>query len=174
MRYYLYLEKKDKLTIKNIVIGIVNSYIYNLKEFPEYKKYCPIETERDIDMTENHDFIRVSLHLRKRYNEHEAFRPTKNILPVYENKFIGEGCPTDNDTLIKMFRDICVTFACYYIYYFETGIENAPRDIISKSRWNKVDHPVFSSNVRERAEKYVDSVLAYEKRLEEEKEEGNK
>ncbi len=163
MKYYLYLEAEDKDAIRFIIMDIVNYYISGGINYPEYKNYCPMEAKYDITLTESNDYIRTTFHLRKNYNDNRRFSLSKNRYVVYVNKVLGNRRPQSNEEVLNRFREICITFACYYIYYFEEGLEIAPKDCNTYARWNTLNHPTFSSNIREMAEEFVDKILASNK-----------
>lgn len=163
MKYYLYLEIEDKDAIRFIIMDIVNHYISGSISYPEYKNYCVMEAKYDITLTETNDYIRTVFPLRKKYNDDRRFKLTKNRYTVYANKVLGSKRQQSNEEVLDRFREICITFACYYIYYFEEGLEIAPKDCNSYARWNMLKHPTFTSNIREMAEEFVDRVLASDK-----------
>lgn len=162
MKYFLYLETKDKDIIRFIIMDIVNHYISG-SDYPEYKNYCRMEAKYDITLTESNDYIRTTFPLRKKYNDERRFRLTKNKYVVYADKVLGYERPQSNEEVLNRFREICIIFACYYIYYFEEGLEIAPKDCNTYTRWNTLDHPTFTSNIIEMAEEFVDNVLASNK-----------
>ena len=163
MKYYLYLEAEDKDAIRFIIMDIVNHYISGNISYPEYKNYCVMEAKYDITLTETNDYIRTVFPLRKKYNDDRRFKLTKNRYTVYANKVLGSKRPQSNKEVLNRFREICITFACYYIYYFEEGLEIAPKDCNSYARWNMIKHPTFTSNIRAMSEEFVDRVLASDK-----------
>ena len=63
---------------------------------------------------------------------------------------------------MRRFREICKEIACYYIYYFETGLDQIPKDLNSTARWNSVKHPVFSCNVKDKADEFVVKILGHD------------
>lgn len=77
---------------------------------------------------------------------------------MYVDKILGER-PQTNEEVVNRFREILKEIACYYIYYFETGLDQIPKDLNSSARWNSVKHPVFSCNVKDRAEEFVVKIL---------------
>lgn len=163
MKYFLYLETRDKDIIKFIIMDIVNHYISGSINYPEYRDYCVMEAKYDITLTESNDYIRTAFPLRKKYNDDRRFKLTKDRYMVYANKVFGNKRPQSNEEVLNRFREICITFACYYIYYFEEGLEIAPKDCNTYARWNSLKQPTFSSNIREMAEEFVDRVLASNK-----------
>lgn len=159
MKYYLYLEAEDKDAIRFIIMDIVNHYVGGSIKYPEYRQYCPMEAKYDITLTESNDYVRTTFHLRKNYNDDKRFKLSKNRYVVYANKVLGNKRPQTNEEVLDRFREICINFACYYIYYFEEGLEIAPKDCNTYARWNTLKQPVFTSNIREMAEEIVDRVL---------------
>lgn len=161
MRYYLYLDQRDRKDIRTMVSKIANHYISNNSSFPEYRAYMPIGDDFEVVVSEQNDYVRVSLHLRKRYDVYTGFKRKYEKLNVYVDKILGER-PQTNEEVVNRFREILKEIACYYIYYFETGLDQIPKDLNSTARWNSVKRPVFSCNVKDQAEEFVVKVLGHD------------
>ena len=161
MRYYLYLDQRDRKDIRSMVSKIANHYISNNSSFPEYRAYMPIGDDFEVVVSEQNDYVRVSLHLRKRYDVYTGFKRKYEKLNVYVDKILGDR-PQTNEEVVNRFREILKEIACYYIYYFETGLDQIPKDLNSTARWNSVKRPVFSCNVKDQAEEFVVKVLGHD------------
>lgn len=161
MRYYLYLDQRDRKDIRSMVSKIANHYISNNSSYPEYRAYMSVDNDLEVVVSEQNDYVRVSLHLRKRYDVYTGFKRKYEKLNVYVDKILGER-PQTNEEVVNRFREICKEIVCYYIYYFETGLDQIPKDLNSTARWNSVKRPVFSCNVKDRAEEFVSKILGYE------------
>ena len=166
MRYYLYLDQRDRKDIRSMVSKIANHYISNNSSYPEYRAYMPIGDDFEVAVSEQNDYVRVSLHLRKRYDVYyTGFKRKYEKLNVYVDKILGDR-PQTNEEVVNRFREILKEIACYYIYYFETGLDQIPKDLNSTARWNSVKHPIFSCNVKDRAEEFVVKILGHDNEVE--------
>lgn len=165
MRYYLYLDQRDRKDIRSMVSKIANHYISNNSSYPEYRAYMTIGDDFEVVVSEQNDYVRVSLHLRKRYDVYTGFKRKYEKLNVYVDKILGER-PQTNEEVVNRFREILKEIACYYIYYFETGLDQIPKDLNSTARWNSVKHPVFSCNVKDRAKEFVVKILGHDNEVE--------
>lgn len=74
MRYYLYLDQRDRKDIRSMVSKIANHYISNNSSYPEYRAYMTIGDDFEVVVSEQNDYVRVSLHLRKRYDVYTGFK----------------------------------------------------------------------------------------------------
>ena len=74
MRYYLYLDQRDRKDIRSMVSKIANHYISNNSSYPEYRAYMPVDNDLEIVVSEQNAYVRVSLHLRNRYDVYTGFK----------------------------------------------------------------------------------------------------